>query len=209
MPFTLLKRATALAAALVLIVPLAVAGTVYSDQATFVSLLSPGYYLENYSGLAAGTHPSTINFSQGAFSYTASASQGLWVNSAGGNALSTNNAGDPILFTFTSGNVTAVGGYFFPTDIGENLISGTIALALSDGTTATLVNPGRSSFFGFTTSSAYITSLSVDAPDGSGYAWPTVDDLYVGVNAVPEPSSAALLGACLLLLGWTRWRRRR
>ena len=49
--------------------------------------------------------------------------------------LSTNQPVDPIDFTITSGNVTAIGGYFFLTNIAGSVTAGTVTAMLGDGTT--------------------------------------------------------------------------
>ena len=171
----------------------ATAASIYTDQSTFIAALQPGYYLEDYSSYSHGDQGTTMNFSQGGFSYTAFAPLDLWINTAIGHALSTNALADPIAFTFTSGNVTAVGGYFYPSTVREQLTTGVVDLMLSDGTTYSLTNPDTASFAGFTTDGGVtIASMTVDVPS----AWPTVDDLYVGYGGttIPEPTTIALLG---------------
>ncbi|MFB3778904.1 MAG: PEP-CTERM sorting domain-containing protein [Bryobacteraceae bacterium] len=206
------SRLTILAVALMLAGGTAQGALIFTDLPTFLAELQPGYYLEDYSTYSWGSQGQTMNFSQGGFSYSASAPLDLWINTAIGNSLSTVHADDAISFTFTSGNVTAVGGYFFPTDVSEQLIVGDVVLTLSDGTVQVLNNPGTASFVGFiTTGGVLITSLTVDAPDTIEYSWPTVDDFYVGAagDAIPEPSTFLLLtiGAGGLLLMRRKLRR--
>lgn len=153
-----------------------------------------------------------MNFSSLGYSYSASATNGwlfgLYVPGSGTDrALSTNSSDDLLVFTFTSGNVTAVGGYFFPTDQDGNLISGSLVLTLDDGTVHTLVNGTPLSFVGFTTAPGqWITSLTVDAQEAGRYS--TVNDLYVGQGAVPEPATGGLLAGGMLLLAALARRRR-
>jgi hypothetical protein len=209
MLFTKRRRFGFVISGVLLTVATAPAATIFTDQSTFVATLQPGFYLENFSGFSPGDQgSSTLNFSQGAFSYTATAPQDLWINSAINLALSTTVSDNTITFNFTSGNVTAVGGFFYPSDVNENLTTGDIALGLSDGTSATLTNPGTTSFRGFTTTGGLlITSLTV-SPPSSQFA--TVDDFYVGSvatsEAVPEPSLGAFLTLGLLLMVWQRRR---
>jgi hypothetical protein len=188
------------------------AGTVYLNSSTFLAQLQPGYYLENFQGIGLNLIGSPKAFSSGGFSYTASATSGLYglyVPGSGTDvALSIDSYFDPLVFTFTSGNVTAVGGYFFPTDASEALVSGSLGLTLSDATAYTLVNGTPTSFVGFTTApGVWITSLTVSGVEPGRY--PTVNDLYVGqAGGGPEPATGALLGGgALLLAGLARWRK--
>jgi hypothetical protein len=54
---------------------------------------------------------------------------------------STNSNGDSLVFTLTSGNITAIGGYFFVTDFDGDVTSGTVSAALNDGTTYSVTDP--------------------------------------------------------------------
>jgi hypothetical protein len=182
------------------------AATIFSDQSAFVAALQPGFYLEDFSGFSGGFLSAPHDFSQGGFAYTASATQGLFVVSSISNALSTNVSNDPLTFDFTSGNVTAVGGLFYPTALDGSLATGNIELALSDGTDVNLTDPGITSFTGFITSGGVlITSLTV-SPQSTQFA--TVDNFYVGAaatpEAVPEPSMGAFLGLILLAIACMR-----
>lgn len=92
------------------------AGTIYTDLPTFLASIQPGYYLENFDTLTGpGLIPSPINFSSLGYAYSASAPNDFYATQTAGDwVLSTNSAPDPITITFTSGNVTALGGTFFP-----------------------------------------------------------------------------------------------
>ena len=89
---------------------------VFTDSASFMAALSDSY--TNAFNDAVPGPSADLNYSNGTYSYTVSADGpafgGLY-NDTG--LISTNNAGDGILVTFTSGNVTAVGGNFWATDI--------------------------------------------------------------------------------------------
>jgi hypothetical protein len=190
----------------------------YTDLATFLANVQPGYYLETFDSFPAfGSVSTPHSFSGGAgnsFSYDATAASGLFSVAVpppdGDVSLSTTNEADPIIFTFTSGNVTAVGGYFFPTDINGNIMAGTINVALDDGTNVNVVNGDLTTFLGFTTTGP-IASLTLTDPSDP---FVTVDDLYVGAGgaqgaAVPEPATLALAGLGLLSLVGYRCRRKR
>lgn len=198
------KIAFLFAAALVTVTS-AKPATIFTDQSTFVSALDPGFYLEDFSAYGTGDQGATShNFSANGFQYSASAPSDLWIVSLISNALSTTEPGNVLSLAFTSGNVTAVGGFFYPTDIDGNLIGGGIVLALNDGTVQMLDSPDATTFTGFTTSpGVFITSLTV-TPDLDQFA--TIDDLYVGSvagsAAVPEPSLIGLVALSLLLMAW-------
>jgi hypothetical protein len=195
----IVKRLIGVTVATLVVACIGQATPIYLDEGSFVSGFQAGYYLETYSGYSGGAQASSMNFSQGGFSYTASAPGNLWITTLLGNALSTNSSDTAITFDFTSGNVTAVGGYFYLTTFDEQLAAGNIVLNLSDGTTHTLVNPGTSSFVGFSTEGGtLITSLVVNPGGG---VWGTVDDFYVGTT-IPETSTAGLLGLGLIAFAW-------
>lgn len=173
--------------------------TVYTSPAGFLAQLAPGAYTENFDGLPA-TPPDT--FTGGGFSYTASAPSGLY---GSGEFLGTNQIDEALTLSFTSGNVTSVGGNFYATNISDVFQPVAITLTLSDGTTVTFTPTSvADSYRGFA-STVLITSLTISAPGASLYGG--LDNLTVGVSAVPEPASALLmaLGVAGLLIA----RRRR
>ena len=194
----------------------AVAQTVvYTDQTAFLKQVKPGYYLETFDSL-----PSFYSLLQPAFysakgfrynvnaQYGGSDNLGLFSVTPDSNkpndvALSTQDFNAAITLTFTSNNVTAIGGDFFQTDNPGNAIVGDVILTLNDGTTKTLTaNIGNlQPFVGFI-STKPLTSLVLTFPATGNYA--TINNFVVG-TAVPEPSSWALLvgvgctsGFCLL-----------
>lgn len=212
------KFAAALAAAALLTSGLAAsarANQVFNDQTLFLATLEAGSYTETFNnGLPLGYMSSPHPFSGGGFSYSASTPNGFYNLLDPGDStntdvwLSTNQLVDPIVFTITSGNVTAIGGFFFLTNGQPAVTSGTVTATLGDGTTELISSPGPSNFVGFTTSSG-IASLTI-TPSSGTYA--TVNDLTVGqaqVAAVPEPGTLALGLTALGLGGLASLRRRR
>lgn len=181
------------------------ADMIYTDQTAFLAHVKPGYSLETFDALPQYTEVlAPLAFSALGFSYTASAESEFTSGNffpAGTLSdvwLSTNGVSDDIVFEFTSGNVTAVGGFFFRTStFGEVVTAGTVTLTLDNGTVYSTDAPSANSFVGFTTTSP-IFSLSVGVEPVGGFLedFATANDLIVGV-AVPEPSTLALAGLSL------------
>ncbi|MBV9388421.1 MAG: hypothetical protein JOZ78_18515 [Chroococcidiopsidaceae cyanobacterium CP_BM_ER_R8_30] len=178
------------------------AATPFTDQTSFVNSLQTGFYLNNFEQLTPGdTGATNISFAQNGFSYNIAdnfpSNPGnlfvIQVN-GGSQALSTFFQTDPVIINFTSGNVTAVGGNFFLTDVNNNPIAGNLTINLNDGTSVTFSSSASTNFpfEGFTTTgSTFITSLALG---GVGFGqFNTIDNLYVGkvqnqTVTVPEPS---------------------
>jgi MYXO-CTERM domain-containing protein len=176
---------------------------VFTDSASFLANVQPGFYFNNFASAPSGAVPS-LSFSSGGFAYTVSTGGGVSGLFNGTGLISTDNAADVIRIDFTSGNVTAVGGNFWSTDINFFPFAATVDVELSDGTSVSFNSTSANDFRGFTSNSV-ITSLTIDAIDPlSGPAWSTLDNLYVG-QAIPAPGAMALLG----LGGLAAARRRR
>ncbi len=182
------------------------AAAIFTDSAAFAAQLAPGNYLETFAGLPQNSQlPSTLLFTGGtnnAFSYNAVARDngGLFASSPTA-PLDTFFNGGILGFDFLSGNVTAVGGFFFSTNINGLSDAGAVTLVLSDGTTVNLATTSPTSFVGFI-SSVPITSLNVTPSLFVSYA--TVANFDVGAN-IPEPATF-WLGGALIALGLLRKR---
>jgi len=177
---------------------------VYTNSGDFLSNVQPGFYLETFAGVPVGPAGPLLSFSNGTFSYDITAVGGgtnQLFNNPG--LVSTDSALDAIVITFTSGNVTAVGGNMWGTDINFVAIPASMTITLSDGTVEVYNANSATAFRGFV-SDMLITSLTIDAADLPANAWSTLDNLYVGA-AIPAPGGVALLGLGGLLAA----RRRR
>ncbi len=184
----------------------------FTTEASFLAATQPGVYLNDFNSLPIGSLLGSQSYSGGSplFNYTIASStaqstdlpHGLIGVIPAGNgtpAMSVNSSLDDIIVTFTSGNVTAVGGQFFLTDLPGKIEAGNVKVNLSDGSSATFASIPLG-FNGFVTSASgpVITSLVVHSDVqviNDGFA--TVDHFYAGA-AVPEPTTM-IAGALLLL----------
>lgn len=162
--------------------------TVYTSAASFLPQVAAGYYSETFDGLS--TLPPS--FASGGFSYSISTVGGGY---ASGDYIGTSFPEQALTISFTSGNVTAIGANFFATNIGDEFLPLALTVSLSDGTVRSFTPASISdSFLGFV-SSTPITSLTLSMSESNSPLFPyaALDNLTVGVSAVPEPASAALL----------------
>lgn len=157
------------------------------DEATFLTNIAAGYYLEEFTDYAA-TRSMGLgqDFSSGGFEYMIS-SPGGWlfsVYSSGKGAITTAFNDDSILITFSGDPVTAIGGQFFLTDYNGEDMNGSVTLLFSDTSTATVTTTGGvRGFYGNTFNTA-ITTLTITSvrPNTRDTYYPTVDHLYVGAK---------------------------
>ncbi len=188
-----MRSALTAAGALAFVGGTALAGgtTVYTDEGSFLSNIEPGSYFEEFDGVPVGAAGPLLSFTDGTYSYDITA-VGAGTNDLFNNPslVSTDSALDALVITFTSGNVLAVGGVMFATDISFIPVAANMTVTLSDGTVANYVSTGAN-FRGFT-SDVTITSLTIDADDSLFNAWSTLDNLRVGT--VPAPGTLAMLG---------------
>ena len=183
----------------------AMAADVVETEGEFLDMIMDGYYVEDFDAYTYGSYQEyTLDLAQGDWSYTISASGGamsfLW---SGDGCMSTNSALDGLLVEFTGAPVTAVGGWFYGSDIDGWYIPNPIHIELGDGTSYDFDPASGEDFRGFVSPEGTpIASIWIDAPEVGPNAWSTLDHFYVG-SAVPAPGALMLLG----LAGLARRRR--
>jgi hypothetical protein len=173
--------------------PVQAAIITYTDRDAFLAALSSSS-TDNYSDLTSGFLGTSINRTIPGYTYTASAPNGIFpgpVNGTGSMALSINTANDVLTLNFATGAPTAVGGYFFATDINVNLLNRSITVTANPGaSTQSVVTGSATNFFGWLDDSGTpFTSLAIVTNTGDPASWPNADDLVLGKAAPAAPAS--------------------
>lgn len=163
--------------------------TVFTDLPSFLAVLHPDHYFDNFDWLDWGTITGELTWPFGpvnGYSYVASAPGGLF--SVPG-AMSTNSPGDVLTLDFDGGPVFMVGGFFFATDFDGIVVSDVVNVTLNDGTSVDVTSvPGNpsASFVGFMGTDP-ITQLNMGVVNLAN--WVAYDDFYVGtvITTATEP----------------------
>lgn len=178
----------------------AASGAVFSTEAAFLAAVESPRLSEDFTGMG---HPGpTLMLAQNGYGVqVTTGAQALLVFDLSGNnylttSTSTSGFSAPITLTFTTGNVTAVGGSFFQTSVGGAFLSSPVTLNFSDGTSQVLTPSSNADFFGYT-STTPIASLTV-SPDASHH-FVSIDNLRVGAAIIPAPGAMGLLAGAGLL----------
>ena len=165
----------------------------YTDRDAFLAALSSSS-TDNYNDLSSGLVTSPLNRTITGYTYNATATDDLVLGTVNGSTvLSANVSGKALTLNFTAGAPTAVGGYFFNTDIGFNVLNRVITVTANPGASAqSVVTGSATNFFGWLDDSGTpFTSLVIVPGAGSPDAFATVDDLVLGQAApaaqVPGP----------------------
>ena len=193
--------------------------TQYTSQSSFLAAVKPGYYNELFKGTNAAANTTvSVSFSGNGFAYTVMAApigtttkQTYWAQRKG--LIGSVSPNDSVTITFTSNNVTALGGNFFLSDTSDAFTVNPVTLTLDNGTTVSYTpSTLAASYYGFTTS-APIQSITMAAyPKDLLYNSLqnlTVGSAAVGSAAAPEPDACALLMAGSILLIRVCQRRRK
>lgn len=210
-----------LLAAMLVLLPQRVSAqfTVYTDLASFLAATSNAG-TDSFEDLSlTGSTPSPLTRTAGAFSYTATVNTTSFFG-AGSSAdrwLSTNTATDIVTFGGFGSGVRGIGGLFFGSTASGTFRANTsimlTARTASGLSTQTLLNTTLGTFLGFV-ASADLVSLTVEAmqPASGGFAWPTVNNLVIANEVIPEPSTWMLMvtgfGMLVLIAARNRSRRR-
>jgi hypothetical protein len=165
----------------------------YTDRDAFLAALSSSS-TDNYNDLSSGLVTSPLNRTITGYTYNATATDDLVLGTVNGSTvLSANVSGKALTLNFTAGAPTAVGGYFFNTDINFNVVNRVITVTAYPGASAqSVVTGSATNFFGWLDDSGTpFTSLVIVPGAGSPDAYATVDDLVLGQAApaaqVPGP----------------------
>jgi hypothetical protein len=179
--------------------PAMAATTVYTNESDFIAASTglPTFVNEftNLTFLGWLVHP--IEQSSNGISYRITSVPALQVVAFDG-AVSTGATNAALVVTFTSGNVTGVGGHFFAGDTNAALISGSVTVGLDDGTVATVdsVSGVPPAFVGFLSDGPVFNTLTITNSSGTGY--PAMSHFIV-VGGVPALSPALTSGNSLTL----------
>ena len=122
--------------------------TTFTSEAAFLAALAPGYYTNSFTGLNGGSDGSLSSpqmFASAPFTYDVAAASGslYTFQSTSPKQLTTNNANTAMTITMTSGNVTAVGAYFYITTSGPPPVFQTQLVSL----TLNYVGGGQGNFY--------------------------------------------------------------
>ena len=181
--------------------PARAAVAVYTNEADFVAATTglPGYLNEFTNFEYYGELAHAVRVATNGIAYSLTTLPPLSMISFPG-VISTVDTNDQVLMTFTSGNVTAVGGWFFTADTNATPADGSVTLTLTNGPSFTVssVAGQPAPFAGFVSDGPIFTSMTVSNSVGNGP--PALSHLYV-VDGIPSPS--LLAAGNNLVISWS------
>ena len=173
--------------------------TTYSTESSFTNDVDV-IASDDFSDLDLGYTSDNLDRDlDGGFSYRLDADAGLWVieldpvttdrNFTLVPSVSTNDLEDGLNVSHFDTDISAIGGYFYNTDVDFQTVTGSIELlielAIGDALTFTLSNLTRPTFWGIEVEDDYITRFTMNALTADAY--PTVGELFFGSVYEPDP----------------------
>ncbi len=178
--------------------------TIYTTQAAFNAATTARATDTFNTGVTPGASlGASLTRTAGAYGYTVSdsATTLYGAGTAADPWLSNDTNAAVIRFGSFTGNVSAIGGNFFGSDVGGAFVASPLGLTITatdaNGTmTQTLINATTTTFLGFVSTNA-LTSLTVQATVPASSYWATVNNLVLGqraaTGAVPEPATWGMM----------------
>ena len=151
---------------------------------------------ETLASFSTGSYASLTGGS-GDFAWSLSAPSGLWVDAATTTARTQQNT-EKLSLNFSSANVYAVGGFFFNLDSSSTVKSGVMKIKLSDGTSFIRTVSNMTTFSGFVSDGANITSVEVSHAGTLGSQYFVATSGF-NIGVIPAPGAAALVGLAGLM----------
>jgi hypothetical protein len=168
--------------------------TVFSSKPLYdIQTASLSQTIETFDSMS-GSYTSPLVGVTGDVTWSAVSASGFEIS---GGQMSTAMPGAMTISFVGPPSVYGVYGNFFGTDVNGNVAPSLVFVSLADGTGSLLFVNDPTTFFGFYSDGAAITSISVSAtsfPTGAPTVRATVDNLGFSY-VIPSPGAMALLGA--------------
>jgi hypothetical protein len=170
-------------------------------ESEFLAALENPYLFEDFNQYTYGSYVApALELDASGYQVVLSAQTKLY---SGDGDMSTRCVDDVLVIDFSSFSIpiTAIGGYFWPTDIQDRDLVGYTKVVLSDGSVYEIEKADYDTFLGFISTDNTVFSrleISVLGRLSAPYSWPTVDNLYAGTvnpdfDPVPNPEPSSLL----------------